>query len=140
MAAYLAPSTCATEYMPPVRLKSEVRGFITERDETGDSSYLYVRDYRQRHMKLRVREAALAHEITRHIKEGMLSMQVEGYWERTENGWLPCYGECEVRSFIALDMNCSLADSLDLLTSMAAEGWNALDDPIAAWKDIRGCE
>lgn len=140
MTPNLAPCHHSSDRAPPVRLTSEVRGFITGQAETNGSSYLYVRDYRNRDIKVRVREPGLAHDMAAYVNDGMVSMQVDGQWERTEDGWLPRYGEGEVRSFLALDMTSSLADSLDLITSMAADGWNALDDPIAAWKAIRGCE
>lgn len=140
MVANLTSATYAAAYVPPIRLTREVRGFVTDCVQDGCNAYLHVRDSRDRDIKVRVRDAVLARDISPYVSDVMVSMEVEGYWKRTGEGWLPQYGECDVLSFTPLDMSSSIADALNLLTSVAADGWNELDDPIAAWKEIRGCE
>lgn len=48
-------------------------------------------------------------------------------------------GTCFARSFTPLKTT-PLADILDAITAPAASGWHSLDNPIAEWKKLRGCE
>ncbi|WP_157006640.1 hypothetical protein [Luteibacter yeojuensis] len=137
--AQLAIPSSKFEWFPRIHTTDEVRGTVTSLTKRGSSHHLHLCDFNLRNIRVLVRSDDLAAKLESRVQTGMVGVQVMGRWERTEAGWLPISDECEAISFVALKEG-SIADSLDLLTSIACDGWNALDDPIAEWKKLRGCE
>ena len=117
----------------------EVRGTITGLTRSGDTSYVHLRHYGSEVIRLRVRYKELGAELESHIQKGIVGLWVTGMWDSTEPGWLPRPDECYVVHLVTFRQS-TLSEGLDRLTAVAADGWNALDDPMAAWKALRGCE
>jgi hypothetical protein len=134
------PSHTDEFHILPFRLTDEIRGVVTGIVSVDELAFLHVRDFRGRIVCVRVQNSQLAQEIEPYVDGGMVSLQVEGTWERSDEGWLPRHAECEVLSFTPLRADGGIAAALDLITSIASKGWNELEDPIAAWKALRGCE
>jgi hypothetical protein len=98
---------------------------------------LHLRDDENRDINLVVKDMDLARRILEHFRRGIIRVQVDGYWERTSKGWIPKSGRCTVQGFEVLEL-LSIRDTLNRMASVPDNGWDALSDPIATWKDLRG--
>jgi hypothetical protein len=140
MVANLSEAPYADDVLPDIRTSAEVDGVVTRLVVSDEVTHLYLRDYRDRELKLIVSDATIARGIAPHIQGGLVRVVADGYWQRLKPyGWLPKQGACHARSFVVLKTT-PLPQILDDFTAIAADGWNALDDPMAAWKELRGCE
>ncbi|UPG94111.1 hypothetical protein [Luteibacter aegosomatissinici] len=140
MVANLSEGLYVDEVLPDIRTSADVDGVVTRLVVCDEITHLYLRDYRDRELKLLVSDSTLACDIAPHIQDGLVRVVADGYWQRLKPyGWLPKQGACYARSFVVLKTT-PLAQILDEFTAIAADGWNALDDPMAAWKKLRGCK
>jgi hypothetical protein len=134
------PSEALHDYVvPDIRTAAEIDGVVANLVVTGDLAHLYLRDFRNRPVKLLVQDTELAERLADHIQKNPIRVLADGNWRRTSTGWLPKYGACHARSFATLDMT-SMVNLLDRFTNLACDSWNEHEDPIAAWKEWRDGE
>jgi hypothetical protein len=124
--------------MPDLHLAKEVDCVAVGLVGDDSRARLRLRDHRDRYIEVRVDDENLIREIRPHLDKGRLRVLIDGLWERRETHWLPKPGACCARSFIPLKTT-DIAEILDRITKVAADGWNSLDDPMMAWKEWRGC-
>jgi hypothetical protein len=124
--------------IPDLRLAKEVDCVVVGISGDDNQAQLRLRDYRDRLIDVRVDNADLIREIRPHLNKGRLRVLVDGPWERRTTHWFPKQGACYARSFVKLKTT-DIATILDRITKVAADGWNSLDDPMATWKEWRGC-
>lgn len=120
-----------------VNQSCEVDGVVTGIRGVDDTMHLFIRDYADRDVTLLLRDEALAREILKHYRSGMLRFVVEGTWVRSEAGWIPETSKCVIKSFESLD-ETPLTEIFDKLRHVEGNGWNNLPNPLSAWEDIRG--
>jgi hypothetical protein len=140
MAAHRSVADAVAEHyvLPDIRTAADVDGTVTKLVVSNDVAHLYLRDHRGRNLKFLVSDMDLAQRLAEHVENDPIRIVAEGYWQRTRRGWLPKYGECNARSFVTLDRT-GIVELLDRFTALASRGWNAHENPIAAWKALRGC-
>lgn len=126
-------------FMHPMTIKKhgDVDGIVTGLKGADDTMHLYLRDQMSRDHNLVIRDEALARELLHHFRSGMVRLRIHGSWQRTEDGWVPESGKCFVDSFDELDES-PLADIVAGLALIPGNGWSEVDDPIAAWRELRG--
>ncbi|HEY4093695.1 MAG TPA: hypothetical protein VGN46_19480 [Luteibacter sp.] len=127
-----------THQIPDLRLAKEVDCVVVGLTGDDNRARLRLRDYRNRFIDVRVDNADLIRELRPHLNMGRLRVLVDGPWERRTSYWFPKRGVCYARSFVKLKTT-DIAEILDRITQVAADGWNSLDDPMATWKEWRGC-
>jgi hypothetical protein len=125
--------------IPNLRLTETIDGVVKGIVISDDVTHLYVQEVCGAEIKLIVEYSELAQAIAPHLQKECVRILVEGIWEPGRSGWLPQNGTCFARSFTPLKTT-PLADILDAITAPAASGWHSLDNPIAEWKKLRGCE
>lgn len=114
-----------------------VDGVVTGLVGSDDTMHLHLRDHFDRHLKLNIRDEALAREILTYFRIGSVRLCVRGTWVRTENGWSPEASKCTVHSFEALE-DTPLSQVLGAAARVKNNGWRELKDPIGEWANIRG--
>ncbi|KAB7767613.1 hypothetical protein CKY51_11130 [Xanthomonas maliensis] len=120
-----------------VKKHGAVDGIVTGLKGADDTMHLYVRDQMSRDHNLVVRDEALARELLRHFRSGMVRLRVHGSWQRTEDGWVPESGKCVVDSYDQLD-ETPLVEVMAGLAAIPGNGWAEADDPMAVWRELRG--
>jgi hypothetical protein len=128
-----------TGHFPSIFQTDELQGIIMAvmRDDAG--TYVRLRYAGDQDLAIRVRYCELADEMSSRVQSGMVSLVISGLWARTASGWLPVNDKSEAVHIIPLN-GTTVRETLDQITAVASAGWNALEDPIAAWKELRGCE
>lgn len=117
--------------------EASVDGWVTGLVGADDSMHLYVRDNFDRDLRLIVRDDAMAREILKHFRAGIIRLRVRGTWLRNDNGWAPEASKCQVLSFEPLD-DTPLGEVLAAAALIPGNGWTEMKDPIAEWENIRG--
>jgi hypothetical protein len=125
--AHLQAIEPANDDGPVIRQIDTVDGIVTGLIGSDDTMNLHLRDDENRDINLIVKDMDLARRILEHFRRGVLRVQVDGLWERTSNGWVPKSNRCVVQTFEVLEP-----------VSIRDNGWDAMSDPVAAWKDLRG--
>lgn len=104
-----------------------------------DTSHLRLQDSLGRVFNLVVKDAAIARDLATHFKGTQIRLNINGTWERTEDGWLPESGKCHVESFYLLDES-PLTVTFSELLKIPNNGWSVMHNPIAEWSSIRGID
>lgn len=117
--------------------RGEVEGTVTGLVGADDTMHLHLRDRLSRDLKLIVRDEGLARDLLRHFRVGSIRLSIHGHWQRTDCGWIPENNRCTVDSFVALE-EVPLRDVLATISSAKGNGWCDLQDPLMAWRDLRG--
>jgi hypothetical protein len=108
---------------------------IGGRDETIPVA---VRDREGAIFKCEIRGVAQARELSRHFLADTLRLSGNGKWTRSSSGrW-----ELEslvIQSFEVLD-DTELDDIVDALRRAKNNAWGEIDDPVSAWKKLRGVD
>lgn len=114
-----------------------VDGTITGLVGADDTMHLHLRDQQDRDLRFVVRDETMARKLLTHFRQGLVRLCVHGSWRRTDQGWVPESNRCTVDSFELLDAT-PLSEIFRSLTKVPGNGWLTLDDPQAAWRDLRG--
>lgn len=122
-----------------IRQSGQVDGMVTGLVGADDTMHLHLRDSLSHDLKLIVRDEALARNLLSHFRIGVLRLHVEGRWVRTDDGWLPEANRCVVHSFDVLD-ETPVAEIFSHLAALPGNGWNDLENPLGAWRDLRGLQ
>ena len=122
---------------PVIRQADTVDGMVTGLIGSDETMNLHLRDDHNRDINVIVRDEDLAMSILKHFRRGTIRVLVDGPWERTSEGWIPKASKCVVRSFELLEPS-SIRETLDHMASVPGNGWDGIDDPVAAWKELRG--
>jgi hypothetical protein len=139
MVANLAPPNYEADYLPPLFLTEELRGVIVGISQSNGQTYVQLRHERDQEIKLRVRYRELADEMSSRVHGEAVSVVISGYWERATMGWLPQPDHCDAVHLISFN-STRMGDAPRRVLPEVSDGWGALDDPIAAWKELRGCD
>lgn len=139
MVANLETPRFQTGHFPSIFQTDELQGIIMAVMRTDAGAYARLRYAGDQDLAIRVRYRELADEMSSRVQSGMVRLVISGLWARTESGWLPVNDDSEAVHIIPLD-GTSVRQTLDQITAAASAGWDALEDPIAAWKELRGCE
>lgn len=120
-----------------IKQSGQVDGVVTGLVGADDTMHLYLRDALSRDFKLIVKDEALARDLLGHFRSGLLRVQVEGQWVRTEDGWVPEASRCVVSGFEVLD-DLPAANILEHIAALPGNGWHDLEDADTSWRDLRG--
>lgn len=120
-----------------IKQSGQVDGTVTGLVGADDTMHLYLRDALDRDLKLIVKEESLARDLLGHFRSGTLRVQLDGQWVRTEDGWVPEASKCVVSAFEVLD-ELPARDIFRELASFPGNGWSEIEDPIGAWRELRG--
>ncbi|WP_118183263.1 hypothetical protein [Paraburkholderia phosphatilytica] len=108
---------------------------IGGRDETIPVT---VRDIEGKVLNCEIRGVAQAKDLSRHFLAETLRLSGNGKWSRTSGGtW-----ELEsliIQSFEVVD-EAGLDEVIEALRAVKNNAWTEVDDPVAAWKKIRGVD
>lgn len=120
-----------------IKQSGQVDGMVTGLVGADDTMHLHLRDALARDLRLIVRDESLARALLAHFRSGLLRLQIEGRWVRTDDGWVPEANRCVVHGFEVLD-ETSAAEIFQLIGGLPGNGWRELEDPLHAWRDLRG--
>jgi hypothetical protein len=116
-----------------------VDGMVAGVRGVDSTMHLYLRDHFDRDLNLIVRNESLAIELFKFFRCGRVRLSVHGAWVRGVDGWYPEAGECVVDSFEVLD-EAPASTILSGLALIPGNGWNAIDKPHEAWRELRGVD
>jgi hypothetical protein len=124
---------------PMYRLQQQgtVDGTVTGLVGADDTMHLHVRDLFNRDLKLVIRDEAMARNVLREFRTGLVRFCVDGNWIRQDDGWVPEANRCKLISFESLEDD-SPRTVLDKISAAAGNAWVDMKDPTAAWSDLRG--
>ena len=126
-----------SESTPRVYMDGSVDGVvlgIMGRDET---MHLHLEDHLGRDLRLLVRSETLARELLVHFRSKPIRLNVEGYWVRRDDGWVPETSKCRIQSFVQLD-DAPASEIFKQFASVSKNGWLDISDPISFLKELRG--
>lgn len=114
-----------------------VDGTVTGLMGADDTMHLHLRDHMAHDFRLLVRDEVMARDMLRYFRHGTIRATVQGYWIRTEDGWVPETSKCTVKSFEVLD-ETPISQVFAELAELPDNGWASLDEPEEHWKELRG--
>lgn len=120
-----------------IKQSGQVDGTVTGLVGADDTMHLYLRDALDRDLKLIVKDESLARDLLAYFRSGVLRVQIDGQWIRTEDGWIPEASKCVVSAFEVLDA-LPARRVFQEIASLPGNGWSDIEDPVGAWRDLRG--
>lgn len=128
-----------TSTMPTLYQSGSVDGVVTGLVGADDTMHLHLRDYLERDIRILVRDEHLARTLLSQFRRGTVRVHVQGYWKRTDQGWIPETSRCTASSFDVLDES-PLSEVLAKFAAIPGNGWATMENPMAFWADLRGAE
>jgi hypothetical protein len=120
--------------------EGEIDGEITGVRGADDTMHIEIRDNTGLISNLVCKDLSLALDIAqKHLRRGTVRLLVEGKWNRTAKGWKADAKQCEVTGYQSLD-ETPLLELMLQIRALPNNGWNTLQDPLQAWKDLRGID
>jgi hypothetical protein len=115
-----------------------VDGVVIRIGGRDDTIPVAVRDLEGRVVSCEIRGQAQAKELSRYFLGETLRLSGNGKWSRTTTGaW--SLESLLIQSFEILD-DAPLDDVLSALRGVRHNGWAEVDDPLEAWKKMRGVD
>jgi hypothetical protein len=116
-----------------------VDGTVTGLVGADDTMHLHLRDCIGRDFRLVIRDEDLARQVLAHFRKGTIRATVAGNWTRTDDGWVPEVNRCTLSQFAILD-DTPASKVLQEVTTLPNNGWLAMDEPLQAWRELRGLQ
>lgn len=120
-----------------VRQAGSIDGVVTGVIGADDTMHLHLRDIHGIDSSLVVKDEQLARELIGFFRQGVIRLNCEGNWIRSQRGWRPESSKCTVVSFTPLD-ETPLSTLFSELAAVEGNGWHILETPEEQWREIRG--
>lgn len=124
---------------PTITQTAPVDGMVTGIVGADDTMHLHLRDYLDRDIRILVKSEAMAHDLLKYFRRGVIRVRACGPWKRTEYGWLPETSKCTAVSFEVLE-DTPLSEVLAQFSSVPDNGWQSEENPDQLLSQLRGGE